>query len=92
MPLTSRGSTAGSNAVHCCKYLFSLHFHPHRQLLALAVEPLAERMERDRRIRQIDHHDHGEESADHRLADIEDVDVGLGQHIGNAGNDADAVG
>src|SRR5579863_7857272 len=49
-------------------------------------------MKRDRRPGEIDHHDHGEELADHRLADVENIDIGVGQHVGNPGNDADAVG
>ena len=60
--------------------------------MALARQPLAQGVERDGGARQIDHHDHGEEFADHRLADVQNVDVGIGEHVRNAGNDADAVG
>ena len=58
----------------------------------MRVSRSLKRVERDGGAGQIDHHDHGEEFADHRLADVENVDVGLGEHVGDAGNDADAVG
>ena len=78
--------------MHRLENFLSLNLDANRHLVSLARQPFAQLVEGNGGAGQVDHHDHREEFPDHRLADVEDIDVGLGEHVRNPGNDADAIG
>src|SRR3984893_10060459 len=78
--------------MHGLEDFLALDLDANRKLRSLARQPLAQLLERDRGSAEIDHHDHGEELPNNRLAYVEDVHVRLGNDVRNAGDDADPVG
>src|SRR5215472_14089374 len=77
--------------MHRLENLFALDFDAHAELLALARQPAAQLLQRYLRAAEIDHHDHGEELANHGLADVENVDIGFGDLRRDSGDDADPI-
>jgi len=69
------------DAVHGLQNFLSLDLDPNGQLVALSRQPLAELLKGNGRAGEVRHHDHREEFTDHGLADVQDIDIGLGEHV-----------
>src|SRR5262249_8801083 len=78
--------------MHGLEDFFALNLDLHAQVRAFACQVIGKRLERDRGGGEFHHHDHGEELADHRLADVENIDVRLRNRVGGPGDDAEPVG
>src|SRR5208283_2339663 len=61
-----RSSTTALDSVHRLENLLALNLDPHRQLGTLARQPFAQLVKGYGGAGEVDHHDHGEEFADHR--------------------------
>ena len=80
-----------SDPVHGVENILPLHVHRKPARLADGAKMLREHIERHFALGKIDEHDHCEVALHERLADVENVDVLLGERGGDVRGDAFGV-
>ena len=79
------------DAVHGVEDVFPLNANVHAKPLTLCVQRGGHPVKRHASLLNVYEHNHGEHAAEDRLADVQNVDVDVGERDADARDDAHAV-